>query len=479
MLRGGMECNKLKVLSEEDISKIHAASMQVLAEVGVQIGEPEALELCAAKGARVDFENQRVYFSEEMVLQAIESAPSTVTIYGRGDDSRNVELGGNKVYLGTGGTALNMLDFDRKRRPTIAADIAATAKLVDALENVHFFVIPCHPSDVDINDVDVNRFYQSINNTTKPIMGGVFSEDGVDRVIAMAAEVAGGMDKLVKKPFVSFISSIISPLKLDDKYTRILFKIARAGLPVATSCAPLAGATSPITLAGTLVQLNAEALTGVVMTQLVNPGTPILYSAVPTIMDMQTMSFLFGSVESGIMNAAAAQMAQRYKLPLYSTGGISDSKEPDQQAGFEKALTAIMPALAGANFIHEAAGQLDSGMTISFAQYVIDNDINGCVLRAVRGIEVDESTLAFEVISRVGPGGNYLDQRQTVKKMRTEFYYPKVVNRMNYDSWEKAGRKDTWTLAEAIAKEILVNHQPVRIAEEAQQKIRATEPGIK
>jgi trimethylamine--corrinoid protein Co-methyltransferase len=479
MLKGGLESAALKFLKEDDIRKIHNATMQVLAEVGVQIGEPEALKLCAEKGAKVDFDKQRAYFSEELVMKAVETAPSVVTIYGRDDDSKNIVLGGNKVYLGTGGTALNIIDLDRVTRKTTVEDIANTARLVDGLDNVHFFVIPCHPSDVPAKELDVNRFYHSINNTTKPIMGGILNEDGVDRVLAMAAEIAGGMNKLAEKPFISFISSILSPLKLDDARTRILFKVAKAGIPIATSTAPLAGATSPITLAGTLVQMNAEALTGVVLTQMVNPGAPILYSAVPTIMDMQTMTFLFGSTESGIMNAAAAQLAQFYKLPIYSTGGISDSKQPDQQAGYEKALTAIMPALAGANFIHEAAGQLDSGMTISYAQYVVDNDIMGSVMRAVRGIEVDESTLATEVIARVGPGGNYLAQKQTVKKMRTEFFYPQAATRVNFDGWKKAGSKDTWTMAEEVARDILAKHQPKQIPQELAEKIRKTEPGIK
>lgn len=479
MLNGGLETDVLKILKEQDVHKIHNATMQVLTEVGVQVGEPEALQLCAEKGAKVDFDKQRVYFDEAMVMRAVATAPSVVTIYGRDDAAKNIVLGGNKVYLGTGGTALSIIDLDRKRRDSTAEDIADTARLVDSLDNIHFFVIPCHPSDVADVDVDVNRFYHSINNTTKPIMGGIFNEDGVERVLAMAAEVAGGMDKLAEKPFISFISSILSPLKLDDARTRILFKVARAGIPIATSTAPLAGATSPITLAGTLVQMNAEALTGVVLTQIVNPGTPILYSAVPTIMDMQTMTFLFGSIESGIMNAAAAQLAQFYKLPIYSTGGISDAKQPDQQAGYEKALTAVMPALAGANFIHEAAGQLDSGMTISYAQYVIDNDIIGSVMRAVRGIEVDESTLAAEVIARVGPGGNYLSQKQTVKKMRTEFCYPKAAVRVNFDGWKKAGSKDTWTMAEEVARDILAKHQPKQIPQVIDEKIRQMEPGIK
>lgn len=478
MIRGGMETNALKFLGDEEINKIHKASVRVLSEVGVQVTEKDALDYFSEKGVHADHTKNRVYLTEENIMHAVETAPSEVILYGRENDAHNIIIGGTKVYTGTGGTAINIIDFDRKRRKTTTNDIAKTARLVDGLDNVHFFVIPCHPNNVETADVDINRFYHAINNTTKHIMGGVVTEHGLSQVIEMAAEIAGGVDKLREKPFISFILSTISPLKFDDQALRNLFKAASCGLPVAPSCAPISGATSPITLAGTIVQLNAEALAGVVLTQLINPGAPVLYSAVPTIMDMRSMTFLFGSVESGIMNAALAQLAQFYKLPLYSTGGISDSKEPDQQAGFEKGISCILPALAGANFIHEAAGQLDGGMTISYAQYVIDNDINGYVLRAVRGIETDDKVLSLEGILNVGPGGNFIDQELTVEKLRSEFYYPKAVNRMSYDGWEKAGKKDTWTLAEETAKAILGKHRPTSIPEEMRKSIKLKYPMI-
>jgi len=479
MVKGGMETSVLKVLQEGEIQKIHQASLRLLGEVGIQVTEGEAMAFFASQGIRVDREKKRIYLSEKDVMAAIASAPEEIILYGRGDDSRSIRLGGRKVYTGTGGTAINIIDFDRRRRKTTVSDVARTAQLVDGLDNVHFFVIPCHPSDVAPEDVDVNRFYHAINNTTKPIMGGILSEKGLRRVIEMAAEISGGLDRLREKPFISFISSIISPLKMDDQGLRNLFIIARAGLPVATSCAPIAGATSPITLSGTIVQLNAEALAGVTLAQLINPGTPIFYSAVPTIMDMRSMAFLFGSVESGLMNAALAQLAQYYQLPLYSTGGISDAKEPDQQAGFEKGISCLLPALAGANFIHEAAGQLDGGMTISYAQYVIDNEINGYVLRAVQGIATDDASLAVDEVIAVGPGGNFLDQPLTLEKMRTEFYFPQTVNRMSYDQWEKAGRKNTWTLAEEAAQKILAAESPARLPLAVQEQIQAGYPEIR
>jgi len=178
------------------------------------------------------------------------------------------------------------------------------------------------------------------------------------------------------------------------------------------------------------------------------------------------------------MNAAAAQLAQHYNLPLYSTGGISDSKQPDQQAGYEKAFTAMLPAMAGANFIHEAAGQLDSGMTISYAQYVIDNDINGCVMRGVRGLEIDEETLATEVIAAVGPAGNFLNQMHTVKRARTEFYYPQAATRTAYDGWVTDGSPDTWSRAEKEAEQLLEKHKPQSLSPETVSQLMKAEPGI-
>ena len=478
ILKGGLETDALKFLTDNDIAAIHRASMKVLANTGFQLDHTGLLERFQGQGVRVDMTNRRVFFDEDTIMAAVKTNPDTVTLCGRDDPERDIVLGGKRVYLGTGGTAVNVIDLSRVRRKTQAKDIAATARLVDALDNIHFFIIPCHPGDSSPENVDVNRFFNAMNNTTKPIMGGCLSLDGLERILRMAATVAGGQRRLEARPFIAFISSVVSPLTMDNQHAAMTVKAAEAGIPMAFSIAPIAGATAPITLAGTLTQMNAEALAAITVAQTVRPGTPSLYSAVPTVMDMRSASFLFGSVETGIMNAAAAQMAQFYGLPLYSTGGISDSKQPDQQAGYEKAFTAIMPALAGANFIHEAAGQLDSGMTISYAQYVIDNDINGCVMRSVRGLEVDEDALATEVINAVGPGGNYLGDMHTARRARTELYYPKAATRTAYDGWVASGSKDTWTRAEEVAAKLLDIHKTHGIAPEIIDRILESEPGI-
>lgn len=283
---------------------------------------------------------------------------------------------------------------------------------------------------------------------------------------------------MLRKPFVGFITSIASPLNIDNKYAELLLEVASMGLPLATSTAPTAGVTAPITLAGTLVQQNAEALVGVIITQLVNPGTPVLYSAVPSTIDLKTMSFLMGSVESGLMNAAITQMAYHYRIPSYITVGTSDSKVPDAQAAYESATSCLMAAQAGGNYIHEAAGLLDGAMTVSYAQYIIDNDIIGGCLRALRGVEIDKDTLATKVINSVGRGGNFLGEDHTLKYMRTETYFPKVSDRKSYQDWKKAGSKDTWTKADELAQKLLDSERSRFVTLEMEEDIRNKHEGL-
>lgn len=471
----GYQGGSYKPLTPDEIEQIHRATLQVLAETGLEVNSREAREVLSQNGARI--EGNRVLIPEELVMRCVNEAPSEVVLYGR-EEKYDLLLSERRVYLGTGGTALNVLDLDNKRRASTLEDCRQIAKLVDALDNIHFFVCPVFPNEVPKENVDVNRFYAAVKNTSKHIMGGVYTVDGVRNVVKMAEEVAGGADNFRKRPFISMITCIMSPLKFDKTYTELMMEVARQGIPVATPAAPLAGATGPVTLAGTLVQLNAEALGGIVLTQLVNPGTPVLYSAVPTTVDIRSMDFLFGSVEMGMMNGAAAQLARYYNLPIYATAGVTDSKIPDVQAGYEKASTAMLAALAGANYIHDAAGLLEGAMTAGYAQYVIDDEIIGMVMRAVRGIEVNKESLAVDVINKVGPGGNYLAEMQTLQHMRTEFYFPKISSRKNYQRWVEEGGKDGWQRATEMAKEILASHEPLGLPEEIDNKLKATIPGL-
>ena len=430
-VRKGLPGGRYKPLTDEDIQKIHATSLRVFAEVGVQVNFPEARNLFRKAGAEVDEASRVVKVSRDMIEELVDKAPSMVKLCGRAENGEfDCRIGSGTVYMGTGGTALNVQDpGSQDSRRAELEDVMNMACLVEALGNIHFYMLNVYPNDIPVEDVDVNRFGAALNRTRKHVMGGVYTIEGVRNVIKMAEIIAGSPDKLRERPFISMVTCNISPFKLDESYAQLTMEGARNRIPVVVPAEPLCGATAPVTLAGNLVVQNVDTLAGVMLTQLVNPGTPVLYGCISSIADLRDMKYLSGAVEMGLMNAASAQMAQFYKLPLYSTAGMSDSKLNDAQAGYESAITNLMVALAGGNFIHDAAGFLEFCMTASYDKLVIDNEIIGMVMRAVEGIRVDDETLAFEMLKKTGPGGHFVSSRHTRRYMRSEHYLPQLSDR--------------------------------------------------
>jgi trimethylamine--corrinoid protein Co-methyltransferase len=397
-----------------------------------------------------------------LVEDAVGLAPSRVLLAGR-DPKWDLKLEGARVYIGTGGAALSVLDLESGRpRPAVLRDVAELARLVDALENVHFYLIPVYPTDVGKENVDVNQYYAGLANTTKHVQAGVYSVQGIRDTVEMCERIAGGAEALRQRPVVSFITSwMVSPLLFATDVTTLLIETCRQRIPVVLSAAPMAGSTAPVTLAGMLAQLTAEQLSGVVLAQLARRGAPLLIGPIPATADMKTGRYLAGSAEFGLTNAAMAQMAQFYHLPLYNSAGMTDAKIPDVQAGFEKAMSAVLAALAGSNFIHHAAGMLENMNTVAAEQFVIDNDLLGMTMRVLRGIEVNDEALALDVIDEVGPGGHYLTAQHTIRHMRSEFYYPSaVVDRQGREMWQQDGALDARERAVAIARDIMANHRP-------------------
>lgn len=477
MTSGGYVGGQYKPLSPESVGRLHQVALDLLWEVGSQVNSAQAFEIFAAAGAKVDPEKRLVYIPKSMVEDAIASAPSSVLLAGR-DPKHDLQLEGSRVYLGTGGTTPYVLDLEDKKRPSTTQDVADIARLVDALENVHFIVIPVYPNELPVEQVDINRFYASLSNCTKHIQGGMYTMQGVRDVIRMGEIIAGGADALRARPILSFIVCLISPLKMDDHYTNFLIDIARYGLPVTISVEPLSGATAPVTTAGHLAQWAAEALSGVTLVQLVNKGCPVLPGYVGTIVDLRNMGYVSGAVEQGLLNAGVAQFGHCWNLPTYNTAGMSDSKALDVQTGYEGAMTSLMTALAGGNFIHDAAGLMEFAMVASYEKYVIDNEIIGMVMRAVRGIEVSHATIAQEVVARVGPAGEHLADEHTVRFMRQEFFFPKLSDRDARESWEANGSKTARQRAHEIATRLLNTHEPQRWPANIDARIRKEIPGI-
>ena len=479
MITGGIEGGKYRLLSQEEITMIHGSSLKILQQTGIKSENQVILNHFSKIGAAVDFKEGIIRFSPALVEDAISKAASKVLLCGR-EEKNDLTLEGKKVYCGTGGAALNVLDLETgEKRKAVLKDIADIAKLVDALDHVHFFIRPVEDQNIRSEFLDINKYYAALSNTSKHVMGSAYSIKSALQVISMAEEIAGGKQRLRERPIISFITCWMkSPLQLVDATTLVLMKIVEEGIPVALSAAPMAGSTSPITLAGTLAQVNAEQLCGMVLAQSIVAGAPVIYGAIPTIADMRTMNFLDGAIELGILAAGGAQLAQYYHLPYYAWGGLTDSKIPDIQAGYEKGMTLLMAALAGANYIHCAAGMLESTTTVAYEQYVIDNEIIGMAMRALQGIEVNEDTLALGVIDKVGPGGNYLAETHTVEHMRTELFFPKVSDRSLIEEWVSNGSKDARQRAREIAKDILAEHKPLPIPSEIDKRIKSSIPGL-
>lgn len=466
-LRGG----QYRPLNENEIGRIHGAALRILEETGVRVGLEEAREIFRIHGARIDGEIVRI--PPAAVEKALATAPREFRMAGR-EERHDLILGGGRVHMGTGGAALTVLDPATGRaRPGTLRDIGEIARLCDALENVHFYLRPCVPQDIPGEALDINQFYAALSNTTKHVMAAAQSPQNAREVIAMAELIAGGHEALVRRPFISFVTSwMISPLHFADGTTRVLLEVTGHGIPVALSSAPMAGSTSPVTLAGTLAQVHAEQLSGIGLTQFAHPGAPVLYGAIPSMADMRSMDYLGGGVEFGLMNAAASQMARHIGVPNYNSAGLTDAKIPDIQSGYEKAFSLCLCALSGSSFIHHAAGMLESMKAVAYEQYVIDNEIIGMALRLLKGIRVDEETLGLDAISEAGPGGHFTSSLHTVKFMRQEYFRPTVADRRSREVWEAAGAADGRERARIQAGRILETHRPAGIDPAVDREIR-------
>jgi len=473
----GLPGGQYRPLFPEQIDTLHAAALQILETTGMtyEDGLEDTVQMLADHGAVVDRTQKKITFPPELIHEQVAKTPEKVVLYGQ-DPKHDLHLAEDRVYLGTGGTALTILDPDTGvARPPTLKDLFAVSRLVDQLDNIHFLVKPCVTSDIGVEDYNVNWFYACLKATAKHVMSGVNDEKGFQDVVEMAAMIAGGLEKLQERPFISVITCFaISPLKLCTDSTLIMQAANRKHIPVALSSAPMAGSTSPLTMAGTLAQLHAEELAGITICQLTSPGAPPLYGGIPGLANLKTMGYSGGAVECGMMNAAIHQLSAHVKVPNYNSSGLSDSKLPDAQAGYEKAFTSLLAAMGGSNYIHHSAGMLESMLTIAYEQFVIDDEINGNCCKVLKGIDVDAEHLALEVIDAVGPGGNFMMAPHTMTHLRTEYFSGNgVTDRKSREKWAEEGSLDIRQRALAKARQLLANPNPAYISEDIDQAIRA------
>jgi len=474
----GIPASPYRPLDGDGVRRIADAALAVLAESGMAVYSDTAFDALRAAGAQADAESRVVRFPRSLVEDAVDSNPSSLTLFSR-DGEHDVVLERDRVHYATGGTAIYVLDPDTgERRPSTVEDVILNARMVDALENIHAFTINVFPNEIEQKDhIDVNRFFHALDNTTKHVMGGIYSLKGCQDVVRMARTIAGSEEALKEKPFVSFITLIISPLKIDDDYGEMTCYLAREKLPVVVPTEPICGTTSPITLAGNVLMHVAETLGGIALIQCVNRGAPGICGSVGSITNLQTMDHLGGPIERAMINAAVAQMAQHFQIPLYSTGGTTDSKEVDIQAAYESAMSSLLVAMSGANYIHDIAGLMESDLTVSYEKLAMDNEILGMCQRVLRGIEVDDETLAADLMIQKGPGQDFMTEEHTVRHMRDEFFVPRLANRKKRGSMSPADAAPA--RAKALVEQIRSSPQTSRLPGDVREKVLQSFPEIR
>jgi len=461
---------KSRLLDKDDLDSIHWATLDVLENTGIRIHSKNALKILGDAGATVDYEKNLAKIPAYLVEETLRKAPKHIRLHAR-NPRYDVKLDGRHVYFSTDGIGIATIDFETgEKRDSTKNDVATAAILTDALEDLHIYWPIVVASDVPTHAHVLHELEASLSNTEKPVtMDATSKLEEAIYLVKMLAAVVGGEEELRKRPIAHAFECTVSPLILDEGATDAALEFSRAGIPVAFMGMPHAGITAPITLAGTMVVNNAEVLSSFTIIQMANPGAPIMYSAVPSMPDLRTGLYSGGTPESALLFAAGAEMARYYGVPSMVGGFGPSAKAPGPQAAFESVFFALTPALVGADILC-GVGLLDGDTLLSLEQFMIDYEIGTILLRLIRGFDVNEETLALDLINKVGPGGNYLTEKHTLDHVR-ECWQPTISNVSSYDAWAAAGSKSVVQTAREKVKAILETHKPIPLDPTVQKKV--------
>jgi trimethylamine--corrinoid protein Co-methyltransferase len=450
-----------KPLSDRDIQRIHATALDILENIGIGEPIPEILHYALPKGCVLG-EDGRLRFPRALIEDLVDVSAKEYIAYAP-DPDLDFEVSAEKVYFSTSGESVSILEYrEQKFRPTKLTDLYDAARLADTLEHIHMFGQPFIAAEYsqEIFIHDINIAYAELAGTRKPFALGIAEVDHIEPIIALFDAYLGEEGGFLERPFCTFGGCpIVSPLRFGKDNAEVLVKIAELGLVGDVAVAPQAGATSPAALAGTLAQTFAETLACMAVMNLVKPGSAINFGMWPFISDLRT--------------GACAQLCNHYGFITSMASGMTDSKTMDAQAGYEKAITTTALALSGANLVAAYPGIVGSLLGQSFEGMVIDNDMLGNVQRLLRGIEVNDETLSYQVIEDTVFGiGHYLNQPQTLELMQKEYLYPEVADRRTPGEWELTGKQDIYELAHDQARQTLSAYYPDYISQEADRRIR-------
>ena len=477
MNSGGLNGGIYKPLNPEQVELIHGEALRLLEQVGLtyEDGQEDMLALVQHAGCRVDRTAMRIFFPPPLVEEMVAQAPGEFTLFSR-DGKNDLHLGKDRVYAGTGGTTVKILDLDRDDvRPSTVKDIHNVARLVEEMKHIHFFQNCCAPTDVPTEHYDLNIVFAAMMGTNKHVMFGCNFDRGLGDAFRMVARIAGGEEALKAKPIFSISACmIISPLKFCTQSTTNVRTAAELSVPTTVTSAPMSGSTSPMTMAGTLLQTHAEVMAGITVHQLTRPGAPVLYGGLPAMAEMRSMGYQGGGVECGMMQTAIHQLSQHINVPNYASAGLTDAKIPDIQSGWEKAFTTGLAVMGGNNYIHHAAGMLESMQCVAYELYVIDDEIIGQACKILEGISTGEDHLAFEAIREVGPGGNYLMSAHTLQHLRREYFQGTgISDKSGREEWIRQGSLSARDRARSIARAILDKPLAPKIDPKIEKQIRS------
>jgi trimethylamine--corrinoid protein Co-methyltransferase len=447
-----------RILKEEQINEIHAASLEVLETVGVRIDAPEGVQLLHDEGCRVKDGNV-VQITSEIVERCIRSAPSQITIFDR-MGSEAMQLEGNNIHFGLGTDLIKTIDLRTgELRPSCLQDVADAARTADKLEEIDFIASFALPDDVPTNMMYIESFRATTTNSPKPIFFTAAGQEDLSVILDMAAVIAGGKAQLREKPFLIHYSQPTSPLTHSQGAVKKLFLCADNGIPITYTPGMIPGASGPVTMAGAITVANAEALSGIVLHQLRAEGAPIISGFGIQPMDMKTSVAPYASPEKRLTKSACADLYHYYGIPMWGTAGCSDAHSLDQQAGMEASMSILMSALNGANLIHDV-GYLGQGLIGSPASIIMGSELISYAKRIMRGFDISRERIGMDVIKKVGPGGHYLTEEQTLKLHQEEIWRPKFLNRETLETWSSEGARDYGKIVTQKAIDILETHKP-------------------
>ncbi len=469
-IRGG----RFAPLAIEELDRIHKAVLEIFDTVGLADAPPLVIEKVTAAGGKLTDEG-RLTFPPALVERALNGLCKSVTLHGQ-RPGHEMKLEGQRVYVGSGGAAPHIVDLDTGAyRSSTLRDLYDAARLVDALEHVHFFSRSLVARDMeDERTLDINTAFASLAGTAKHVMVSASQPEHVRPVAEMCYAIAGSEIAFRDRPFLSMnVNHVVPPLRFHAESCEVMAAAVRAGMPVLANIFGQLGASSPVTMAGSVAQTMVEALAGMIFAWLIDSNAYVICGPRPMVTDLRTGGMSGGSGEQALATAIATQMAGYYGLPNSTIAGATDSKIPDAQAGYEKALSVTLAIQTGANLITQACGMQAGLMGVSFEAYVIDNDMLGAILRSASQVEVSEATLAVDTIAKVvRTDGHFLGQAETYDRMKSDFLYPEIADRSAPDEWKAAGARDIRQMAHDRAREILNTHYPDHIGSDLRQKLR-------